>query len=206
MKCFSFGPFGTNTYIVCHESTCTIIDCAAFDDTERDMLVSWLDRKGLTPELLLFTHGHLDHVWGAQWACRRWGLTAYVHPNDFVQLEHLARQQEGFGLLPRETDFPYADIRTIIPFTDQPLSSSAGHPAPVWQGLHTPGHTQGSICLYRAEDNILFSGDTLFDGGYGRTDLPGGNYMQLMDSLDHIASVIPAGTTVYPGHGASFRL
>lgn len=193
---FTFGPFGTNTYVVCDGDNCTIVDCAAFHDSERDTMVAWLDRRGLTPDLLLFTHGHLDHVWGAQWACSRWGLTAYIHEADFVQLENLARQQESFGMLPRETEFPY---RALTPAVLRVHRSS-------FAILPTPGHTQGSVCLWSDAQHILLSGDTLFDGGYGRTDLPGGNYMQLMDSLDHISSAIPAGTTVYPGHGASFRL
>lgn len=191
IKSFTFGPFGTNTYVVSDSETgsCTLIDCAAFDDVERDRLCAYLEREQLTPNLLLCTHGHLDHVWGAQWACRKWGLVALIHEQDFVQLEHLARQQESFGLLPREVDFPY-----------QALGQLAGR----FRVLHTPGHTQGCICLYDEAEHTLFSGDTLFDGGYGRTDLPGGNYMQLMDSLDRLADRIPAGTTVYPGHGPHF--
>lgn len=198
IKSFQFGPFGTNTYVVSNAETgsCILIDCAAFDEVERDQLCRYLTSNHLTPDLLVCTHGHLDHVWGAQWACQRWGLTAYIHEADFRQIEHLALQQENFGLLPRETDFPYRALSDVV---------FRVHHAP-FRVLHTPGHTQGCVCLYCEEEQILFSGDTLFDGGYGRTDLPGGNYMQLMESLDRLTKTIPSGTTVYPGHGPHFQL
>lgn len=197
IQSFTFGPFATHTYLYIVGTDAVLIDPAAFDMFERDELAKAVDQSGATLRAIIATHGHLDHLWAAKWATERWGLPLLIHEKDFTQIEHLARQQENFGLIPRETDFAY-----------QALSASADLPL-LGRGtggglILTPGHTQGSVCLYDREAGILFSGDTLFDGGYGRTDLPGGNYMQLMDSLDRLSTLIPAGTTVYPGHGSSF--
>lgn len=195
IQTFTFGPFATHTYLYTKGQEAVIIDPAAFDIYEREQLAAAVDRSGATVRAIIATHGHLDHLWAAQWATARWGLPLLIHPNDFTQIEHLAQQQENFGLIPRETDFEYKALPHLQIST-----------FPHLQIVLTPGHTQGSICLYHAEERILFSGDTLFDGGFGRTDLPGGNYMQLMDSLDHLSELIPTGTTVYPGHGPSFVL
>lgn len=202
IKRFTFGPFGTNTYVTSLPQPLSpqgergvemrpamLVDCACWDVADQEELEAYLQHAGLTPTLLVCTHGHLDHLWGAKWACEKWGLTAYVHPADFRQIENLARQQTSFGLLPRDTEFPYGELREV-----------AG-----WQILHTPGHTQGSVCLYNEKEGVLLSGDTWFDGGYGRTDLPGGNYTQLMQSLERLAK-LPSGTRVLPGHGGEFRV
>lgn len=185
IKRFTFGPFGTNTYVVSDPNKQAIlIDCAAFDTFERDALSNYLRGEQLTPIRLICTHGHLDHLWGAQWACEQFGLTAGIHPDDYRQIENLARQQAAFGITPRETDFPYQEMKAL----------------PGWKILHTPGHTQGSVCLYNEAEHLLFSGDTLFAGGYGRTDLPEGNYEALMQSLSVLAT-LPPHTRVLPGHG-----
>lgn len=204
IKKFTFGPFGTNTYVVSEGETAMLVDCACWDMADQDELEAYLQRAGLTPTLLICTHGHLDHLWGAKWACEKWGLTAYVHPNDFTQIENLARQQASFGILPRDTEFPYGDITKVIPFEG---STEARNTSPFKgvRGVFTPGHTQGSVCLYNEAEGVLLSGDTWFDGGYGRTDLPGGNYMQLMQSLERLAK-LPSGTWVLPGHGGEFRV
>jgi len=90
---------------------------------------------------------------------------------------------------------------TAQPFPMEPLDEKSFHLSPFnFQLIHTPGHTPGSICLYNEKESLLFSGDTLFNGGYGRTDLPGGSTAQLIASLEKL-NRLPSGTLVYPGHG-----
>lgn len=193
VKTFTFGPFGTNSYLVCRGQKALLVDPAAFDEQERLQLAAYVDEQRLQITHIVATHGHLDHVWGAQWATERWKKPLLIHPNDFEQLRHLPQQQSSFGMIPRETEFNYEAL------THESLSDWG---IDIW---HTPGHTQGCVCLYIEEENTLLSGDTLFDGGYGRTDLPGGNYQQLMESLQEILRRIPQGTVVRPGHGQAFR-
>ena len=205
IKCFTFGPFETNTYVVSSfpsgedgRGFILLIDPACSNEYERQQLERYIDSQpfregsGLGSLTIVATHGHLDHLWGAKWATERWNTPVLMHEADIPMAEAMQQQYNLFGIRATAEAFPI-----------EPLTLSSIHPVTI---IHTPGHTPGSICLYRPSlqggDGVgfLLSGDTLFHMGYGRTDLPGGNMGQLITSLEHLFE-LPADTRVFPGHG-----
>ena len=209
IKTFEVGSFGTNMYLVSDESGLTLIDPACSSPYEQQMLLRALpvfpplrgDRGGLGLTLLA-THGHLDHLWGAAWACEQWQTPVLMHEADIPMAKAMQAQYDLFGIGGTPVPFPIEPLKITNTPSSPPSPSSPLHGG-IEGGiiLSTPGHTPGSVCLYFPEDKVLFSGDTLFKMGYGRTDLPGGDIRQLWHSLDLLLA-LPPETVVYPGHGA----
>ena len=211
IKTFEVGSFGTNMYLVSGESGLLLIDPACSSLYEQQMLYrSVSPQDGLSAALtgsvlcqrsdltILATHGHLDHLWGAAWACEQWHTPVLMHEADIPMAKAMQAQYDLFGIGGTPVPFPLEPL---------PVNPSIHHSAaeprliPSLKILSTPGHTPGSVCFYFPEDKVLFSGDTLFQMGYGRTDLPGGDIQQLWHSLDLLLA-LPPETVVYPGHGA----
>ena len=156
-------------------------------------LTDFLKAEGITPQAILLTHGHFDHVWGVEKLCAAFpGLKVYEHPEDKDIMERMTsgRFAEGFNFL--HHDFPTLDVAGGDILTIAGITFNV---------IHTPGHSPGSVCYYIKEDNLLLCGDTLFAGSIGRTDLAGGDYDVLMDSLLHKVMVLPGETDAIPGHG-----
>lgn len=197
IKRFVFGPFETNCYVVSDEQQILLVDPACSSLYEQQMLLRYINslpfREGQGLGLqILATHGHLDHLWGAAWACAKWNTPVLMHEADIPMAKAMQQQYDLFGIRAKAQPFPIEDIKSKIKNQKSQISN--------FQLLETPGHTPGSVCFYFPKDKVLFSGDTLFKMGYGRTDLPGGNYSQLMNSLDLLLA-LPPETGVYPGHG-----
>ena len=189
---FTFGPFGTNTYVlVDEEGKVLLIDPACFYEQERQLLYQTISRlhRPDQPLTIVATHGHLDHLWGAKWATETWHTPVLMHEADIPMAQAMQQQYDLFGVGLKAERFEIEEFRS---------QNSEFR----FQIIHTPGHTQGSVCLYFPEERKLFSGDTLFRCGYGRTDLPGGNYGQLISSLEQLMT-LPSETEVFPGHGES---
>ena len=194
IKCFTFGPFQTNTYIVRNEQQILLIDPACYTPYEQQQLENYINsqtiklsnKDAVSNVAILATHGHLDHLWGAKWATYKWNTPVLIHEADIPMARAMQQQYNMFGIRATAEEFP------IEPLTHSPI-----YPFTI---IPTPGHTPGSVCLYFPEDKVLISGDTLFQMGYGRTDLPGGNMGQLITSLERLFA-LPADTVVYPGHG-----
>lgn len=196
IKSFEFGPFGTNTFVLSSSPSgeagngfILLVDPACSNQYEQQQLyayISNLESQYTNCQLqIVATHGHLDHLWGAKWAAEQWHTPVLMHEADIPMAEAMQDQYSLFGIRMKAEPFPIEPLAVLrSPFTV----------------IHTPGHTPGSICLYWPEDKVLVSGDTLFQMGYGRTDLPGGNFGQLMASLERLLQ-LPADTKVYPGHG-----
>ena len=203
VKRFIFGPFQTNCYVISqspitnHQSPMSIllIDPACSNDYEQQQLLNYINSFNLQPSTfnIIATHGHLDHLWGAKWATEQWQTPILMHEADIPLAQAMQDQYDLFGIPLKAKPFP---IDTINLQRDDFFQLSSFN----FQLLSTPGHTPGSICLYFPEEKILFSGDTLFRMGYGRTDLPGGNTSQLISSLQTLFA-LPADVRVFPGHG-----
>lgn len=195
IKCFTFGPFETNCYVVSTDEQILLIDPACSNDYEQRELEKYIEKltaNSQKPIAIIATHGHLDHLWGAAWATAKWNTPVLMHEADIPMAKAMQSQYNLFGIRRTAEEFPI-----------EPLASNHS-PFAI---IHTPGHTPGSVCLYfpkspisNLQSPILLSGDTLFRMGYGRTDLPGGNMGQLISSLEHLFT-LPAETVVYPGHG-----
>jgi glyoxylase-like metal-dependent hydrolase (beta-lactamase superfamily II) len=155
----------------------------------------------VTPVALLLTHGHIDHTGGAGAVVAASGIDAYVHPDDdYLTLDPRSQLRMLFGMVPAGDFSP--PIHRLSLKDGQGLSL-AGIDLEV---LHTPGHTPGHCCFLIRQQGVLFSGDHLFAGSIGRTDLPGGNYDTLMESMQSKVLPLDDQVAVYPGHGPTTTL
>ena len=179
-----------------------LIDPACSSLYEQQMLLRYVNSL---PFQILATHGHLDHLWGAAWACEQWHTPVLMHEADIPMAKAMQAQYDLFGIGGTPVPFPLEPLPVNQSVSPQDASIinhlSSISPQGGLTILSTPGHTPGSVCFYFPEDGVLFSGDTLFQMGYGRTDLPGGDIQQLWHSLDLLLA-LPPETVVYPGHGA----
>ncbi len=195
-RIFRFNPLETNCTVLWTDGnpSCLIVDPGMSSPEGVQELVGFLKEKGLTPEAVLLTHGHFDHYWGVDHLLEQFPVPVYLHPADkdiMSQVTHNFRGMENsFSFLKRR--FETVDLQDNQEFTMVGTN---------WKVLHTPGHTPGSVCFYAASDSLLLSGDTLFAGSIGRTDLPGGDYDTLMHSIQTRILILPGDTDVIPGHG-----
>lgn len=194
---FVFNPFAENTYIVYDDTTleCVIIDAGCSNKAEEDQLLGFVDSHRLKPLMVVCTHGHVDHIIGNEAVKKRYGIKLAAHPDtqpDFIQAK---RHGAWLGLSPNG-EFPLPDIDLkdgeIIKIGESTL-----------EVICTPGHARGSISLYAEIEGWVFTGDALFCRSIGRTDLAGGNYEQLRESIRERLFHLPDDTTVFPGHGES---
>ena len=166
---------------------------------------SLLAAHDLYPAALLITHGHVDHVGGAGAFVAATGVTAYVHPDDdFLTLDPAEQLRSMFGVsLTSDEAADFAPPQRFSGLADGDRLSLAGFDVEI---LHTPGHTPGHCCFYLRDEGVLFSGDQLFAGSIGRTDLRGGDYDQLMRSMVDKVLPLDEATDVLPGHGPATTL
>lgn len=190
LETFPVGPLQCNCTILADESSREAIIVDPGDEISR--IHKRLTGLGLTLKQILITHAHIDHVGGALKLKALTGAPIYLNEADLPLLAMMSSQAAWLGIEPPETAPP--DEALI----DSRRVGLENYPAHV---IHTPGHTQGSICLHFAPLKMVLAGDTLFAGSIGRTDLPGGNYEQIIDSIHSRLMSLPDETTVVPGHG-----
>jgi hydroxyacylglutathione hydrolase len=189
---FINGPLQENCYLayVAGSKAGVLIDPgSSFDE-----LKSGVGKSGVRPVLILATHGHFDHVGAVQPLKDQYQAGFACHEADLGAIEMLEQLSANFGF--GQARVPGVD-RFLGP--DEEFEA-AGIPI---KALHTPGHTPGGMCYYLPGQGILFSGDTLFEGTVGRTDLPGGSARDLTRSVKTVLYKLPDETIVYPGHGDS---
>ncbi len=187
---FPVGPLQCNCSVVGDELTREAMVIDPGDDIE-DVL-SVIRQHGLTVKQIVITHAHIDHIGGAAKLRRVTGAPVLLNANDQALLKMLDVQAKWIGMRPPEETIIDASLTT----GDKVRAGSL-----VADVLHTPGHTEGSVCLYFAAEKKLIAGDTLFAGSIGRTDLPGGSYKKIMESLHGPVMALPDETIVVPGHG-----
>lgn len=185
-------------YIIWDDSSkndCWIIDCGAPKEEELQYIFDFIEKKSLKPVRHLLTHGHFDHLWGSEGLRKRYQILPTLlqeeestYKNSNILMHALLRTKKDF-ILPEIGEF----------LTDGQKLQLGNL---TFEVIATPGHTPGGCCYYCKEAKALFSGDTMFYGSYGRTDFPGGNILQLTESLKKLLK-LPDDTVVYPGHGPS---
>ncbi|HVX49874.1 MAG TPA: MBL fold metallo-hydrolase [Chitinophagaceae bacterium] len=190
---FTFNPLQENTFLLSNEKgDALIIDPGCYFTAEEETLKNHIDKQGLTPVQLLNTHCHIDHVFGNRWVAKTYGLELYIHPLEERMLEWAPQSGEMWGL-------HFTNYRGPLHFLTPGNAVTLG--SDELQVLFTPGHSPGSISFYSRKQHFLIGGDVLFRDSIGRTDLPGGNHDQLLQSIRAQLFVLPAETVVYPGHG-----
>jgi glyoxylase-like metal-dependent hydrolase (beta-lactamase superfamily II) len=188
-----FSPIEVNTYIIAGDSgDCAILDCACFNKAECNALESFLSSHKLNPVVLLNTHCHFDHIFGNKFMFEKYNLRTQYHKSEESNhagfLERIMRSSWKFDAPPEP--MRYIADNEIIEFDSVSLKA-----------LHVPGHTSGSLAFYSEKESCVFTGDALFAGSIGRTDLPGGDFNTLIASIQNRLFTLPASTVVYPGHG-----
>lgn len=192
---FVFNMFGVNTYVVWDPESleAAIIDPGMIDDDERHALDSFIGSRGLKVTQLINTHSHLDHIFGNTYIKEKYGLEIKANPADGFLARTLPEQAARFGLRmplqPQELDVELHDGDIIFLGKER------------MEVLSVPGHSPGSIALYCPESNFVITGDTLFPGSMGRTDLPMGDYATLVDAIRRKLLTLPDSTVVLSGHG-----
>ena len=192
---FEFSPIAENTYVLYNESgDCLIIDPGCYHQGEEQQLKTFITTTKLSPKQLLNTHCHLDHVFGNRFVHETWGLPLYLHPAEKIVLDYAPQAGERWNLPFRSYEGPlhYFKGVDIIRLGEDEL-----------QVIEAPGHSPGHVCFYCEKQAFLIGGDVLFRRSIGRTDLPGGNHQQLLNSIREKLFVLPDAVRVYPGHGES---
>jgi glyoxylase-like metal-dependent hydrolase (beta-lactamase superfamily II) len=195
MKIFRavFSPIEVNTYIITgNDEECIIIDCGCYGADEERRLEEMLETGRLKPVMLIDTHCHLDHVFGNKFMLSRYGLRPWFHEGDRQNYLNAPKHALMFGLTmeaPPEQEGYLTEGETI---------TAAGVSLKV---ISVPGHSPGGIALYSESDGMVFTGDALFAGSIGRSDLPGGDHEMLMERIRENLFTLPPDTVVYPGHG-----
>ena len=197
IKRFVTNPIGENCYVVWDEThEAAIIDCGAWEEDKHEKIAHFIEENGLRPVLSLQTHMHFDHILGAPLLQKRYGLQPLCHASEQPVYDFLPTMtREWFGMQVTEPLVPVKEYLT----DGQELTF--GHLR--LRVLHTPGHTPGGLCFYFPDQKALFSGDTLFQGSIGRSDLPGGSHQALVQAVRSRLLSLPDDTVVYPGHGPS---
>ena len=193
---FSFSPFAENSYIIYDETKeCIIIDPGCYTVEERQTLSDFIRSNALTPVRLINTHCHLDHVFGNRYVAETYQLALEIHEGELPVLEAAPMVAQMYGI-PNVQQSPDADPDKfiqegdVIEFGNTKLAV-----------LFTPGHSPASVSFYCEEDGFLIGGDVLFQGSIGRTDLPGGDYDTLLQSIINQFMPLPDHVVVYSGHG-----
>lgn len=195
IKCFHFNALETCCTLLYAEggSRCIICDPSMGDSSETETLLRYLAQNALTPEAILLTHGHFDHICGVVPLLRAYpGIPVYMHPAEQRNLRLAPAYASLFNRMDIDGNFPTVDL------SGGETLHLAGADIQV---LFTPGHAPGGVCYYIESEKLLLCGDVLFAGSIGRSDLPGGDYDTLMQTLLHTVMVLPDDTDVIPGHG-----
>ena len=189
-KVFPVGPLQCNCSIVGDEQTHEAMVIDPGDNI--DQVLAILQQQKLTLKQIVITHAHIDHIGGAMKLKAATGAPILMNQNDYALLKMLDIQAAWVGMRPPGT------VQVDESVNDGSVLQIGNITSNV---IHTPGHTEGSICLFFPEEKKLVAGDTLFAGSIGRTDLPGGSFDKIMSSLHTRLMALPDETQVVPGHG-----
>lgn len=193
IQAFTNNPYQENTYLVYDEDgQCAIIDPGMYTATEQNVVVNFIRQHNLKPVMLLNTHCHIDHVLGNKFVFDQYGLKPQFHKGELEILAAIPSYAPQMGF--RYEVSPVPD--TYLPETGNIALGNSR-----FELIFAPGHSPAHLCFYAPAENFLIGGDVLFSGSIGRTDLPGGNFKQLISNIETKLFALPDDCTVYPGHG-----
>lgn len=193
IESFVCNPYQENTYILFDETgECTIIDPGMNTGAEENAVYNFIKKEKLKPVLLLNTHCHIDHVLGNKWVYDTYGLLPQFHPGELALLTAVPSYAPQMGIVYQVSPLPnlFLNETGTVKFGETEL-----------QLIFAPGHSPAHLCFYNKEDSFIIGGDVLFYESIGRTDLPGGNFEQLIKNIREKLFILPDDCKVYPGHG-----
>ena len=193
VKVLPNNPFQENTYILYDETgECAIIDPGMDNAAEQNAVVNFIKNNNLKPVLLLNTHCHIDHILGNKFVFDMYGLKPQFHKGELHLLEAGIAYAPQFGLHYEPSPVPdtFLNETGTVSFGNTTLTL-----------IFAPGHSSAHLCFYDEKANYVIGGDVLFAGSIGRTDLPGGDFKQLIANIEQKLLVLPEDCRVYPGHG-----
>lgn len=192
---FTFNAFQENTYIISnHKKECWIVDPGMYEQRETDGFISFIEKQGFTPQAIINTHAHLDHIFGVQAMVDKYNIPFSIHRLEQPVLDRGRETAAMFG-------FSFNNLPVVSSYIDHTTPLQLGEDTV--QVFLTPGHSPGSISFYYEPGNWVIAGDVLFQGSIGRTDLPGGDFDTLISSIKKHLFTLPDNTTVLSGHGDS---
>jgi hydroxyacylglutathione hydrolase len=193
VQSFAFNPFQENTIVVYDEAgNCFVIDPGCIDRAEEKELTDFIETKKLTVQELLNTHCHIDHVLGNYFVKEKYKTKLHIHKKDEPVLKAVKVYAPNYGFFQYQETTPdaYLEEGQILRLGNEELKV-----------LFVPGHAPGHVAFYNEKNKILIGGDVLFYNSIGRTDLPGGDFDTLIESIHTKLFTLPDDVTVYPGHG-----
>jgi hydroxyacylglutathione hydrolase len=194
IKKFVFNPFMENTYVLFDETNdCVVIDPGCVEKDEENELLEFVQSNQLTVKQLINTHCHIDHVLGNAFVKRKFNVPLLIHPIEEPMLKAVQSYASNYGFFQYQDSKPDSFLKEgdYVVVGNQKL-----------QILFVPGHSPGHIALYDSATKVLIGGDVLFENSIGRTDLPGGDYDTLINSIHQKFFTLPDDVTVYCGHGS----
>jgi glyoxylase-like metal-dependent hydrolase (beta-lactamase superfamily II) len=193
LETLTVGPLEENCYLIGAAPRCAVVDPGA----ESERVFAAIERRGLEPELVVLTHGHVDHIAHVPHLCERYGIGLMVHRADLPYLERPQWPELEALLGARPCPSPAGWIEEGMPLEVAGLTLEV---------LHTPGHTPGGVCLIDRAAREVLVGDTIFQGSVGRTDLPGGDWRTLSRSIRTKLFALEGDYRLFPGHGPETSL
>jgi len=198
IKTLVFNVFQENTYIVSKDNShCVIIDPGFYYKQERQKFFDTIQDSGYLIDAILLTHAHLDHIYGTKEIQDRTGCRVYMNPSDREAINTDTRLYKMLGLDNADSSFQSKDIK------EGDILTEAGMEFHV---IETPGHTPGSVCFLVPDEQVLFTGDTLFAGTIGRTDFSYSDYDKEISSIMEKLVILDSDITILPGHGHSSNI
>lgn len=190
---FTFNPFSENTYLLYNDNgQACLFDPGCSNASEQSALKSFLKERNLVLEELFLTHAHIDHILGYAWVHETFGLTARANENERAVFKRGRESAALFGIDYQEGPEPIFDLNH---------GDSLSILGETWELREAPGHSPGSILFIHPENKWIIAGDVLFRESIGRSDLPGGNQQQLLQSIQNQLYSLPEDYVVFPGHG-----
>ena len=195
---FRFNPFSENTYVLFNDQkNGVIIDPGNWNEKENEILENFIEEKEISIQNILLTHAHIDHVLGLQWAFDTYKVAVKMHEEekDILDRNPMSARNYGFDFKPF-----VGDIELLSEGEKYFIDEDS------FEIFHVPGHSPGSLAFYNEAQKFVISGDALFQGSIGRTDLYRGNHEQLLESIRTKLFTLPEETEVYSGHGNSTQI
>lgn len=193
IQTFTFNPFQENTYVISDETgEGVIIDPGCYERQEKADLTNYIESNNIKIKYLLNTHCHIDHVLGNHFVKETYKVPLLIHPKDEPVMKAVKVYAPNYG---------FAAYTDVIPDAYINEGDNISFGSSILKVIHLPGHSPGHVGFYHEKSNSLLSGDVLFEQSIGRTDLPGGDFNTLINSIQKKIFALPDAVVVYPGHG-----